>query len=104
MKKKNLFVGCLVLALAFAATAACWSSSGKATAGQYVDDSMITTKVKTLLAANDLLSSFQVGVETSGSVVQLSGFVDSQSAADQAGRVALGVGGVTSIRNDLVVQ
>jgi osmotically-inducible protein OsmY len=105
MKKKNLFVSHLVLVLALATAAACWpSASGKAQAGQYVDDSVITTKVKTLLAANDLLKSFEVGVETSAGVVQLSGFVDSQSTADQAGRVARGVDGVTSVRNDLVVQ
>jgi len=102
--KKNPFISYLVLVLAFATAAACWSSSGKGSPGQYVDDSLITTQVKSQLAASDFLKSFQVSVETSGGVVQLSGFVDSQSTADQAGRVAMGVGGVTSVRNDLVVQ
>jgi hyperosmotically inducible protein len=104
MKKRNVFIRSLVLVLAFAALTACWSDSAQRSIGQYGDDTAITAEVKVRLAANDLLKSFQVGVETSHGVVQLSGFVDSQSSVDQAGRVAGGVDGVASVRNDLVVQ
>ena len=104
MKKSNPFVRVLVLGVLFAATAACWSASKQERAVQYVDDSVITAQVKALLASDDLLRSFQVSVETSQGVVQLSGFVGSQDSADQAGRVAMGVQGVSSVRNDLVVQ
>jgi osmotically-inducible protein OsmY len=47
--------------------------------GEYVDDSVITTKVKSLLAEDDFLKSFQISVETYKGVVQLSGFVNSQA-------------------------
>ena len=104
MKSKNTFVGYLVLVLAFTTVAACWSDSAQRSIGRYGDDSAITAEVKVRLAANDLVRSFQVGVETSHGVVQLSGFVDSQSSADQAASIARGVDGVTSVRNDLVVQ
>jgi osmotically-inducible protein OsmY len=104
MKKSNPLVRYLVLLVLFAAAAGCWSTTKQRGAAQYVDDSVITAQVKSLLAANDLLKSFQVGVETSHGVVQLSGFVDSRNSADQAGQVAMSVEGVSSVRNDLVVQ
>lgn len=58
--------------------------------GEFVDDSVITTKVKSLLAADDFLKSFRISVETRKGVVQLSGFVDSQNAVNKAGQIAKG--------------
>ncbi|MBN1771725.1 MAG: BON domain-containing protein [Deltaproteobacteria bacterium] len=104
MKKRNVFTTYLVLVLAFATLTACWSGAAQRSIGRYGDDSAITAEVKVRLAANDLVKSLQVGVETSHGVVQLSGFVDSQNSADQAGSIARSVEGVTSVRNDLVVQ
>jgi len=72
--------------------------------GEYVDDSVITTKVKALLAGDDFLKSFQISVETFKGVVQLSGFVNSQQAADKAGQIARSVNGVTSVKNNLIVK
>jgi hyperosmotically inducible protein len=69
-----------------------------------VDDSVITTKVKSLLAGNDFLKSFQIGVETRKGIVQLSGFVNSQQAVDKAGQIARSVQGVTSVKNDPIVK
>ncbi|HBA55649.1 MAG TPA: hypothetical protein DCZ04_14665 [Syntrophorhabdus aromaticivorans] len=45
----------------------------------------MTTKVKSLLAGDDFLKSFQISVETRKGIVQLSGFVDSQEAVNKAG-------------------
>ncbi|MFC1857406.1 BON domain-containing protein [Thermodesulfobacteriota bacterium] len=53
-----------------------------------MDDSVITTKVKSLLASDDFLKSFQISVETYKGIVQLNGFVDSQKAVDTAGQNA----------------
>jgi len=72
--------------------------------GEYVDDSVITTKVKSLLGADDFLKSFQISVETYKGVVQLSGFVDSQKAVDKAVQIARSVKGVSSVKNSLVVK
>jgi osmotically-inducible protein OsmY len=104
MKKRNRFIGYFVLLMVMAALSACGSTAKQTTPGEYVDDSVITTKVKTLLAGDDFLKSFQIGVETRKGIVQLSGFVNSQQAVDKAGQIARGVQGVTSVKNDLIVK
>ena len=104
MKKKIRFVGYFVLLVLMATFAACASTSKQESTGEYIDDSVITTKVKSLLAADDFLKSFQISVETYKGTVQLSGFVDSEKAVDTAGEIARSVKGVTSVKNDLIVK
>jgi len=72
--------------------------------GEYFDDSVITTKVKSLLAGDDFLKSFEISVETYKGIVQLSGFVDSQKAVDKAVEITKTVKGVTSVKNNLNVK
>ncbi len=103
--KKNILIVLTLVAVMFAfSSASCMTTMTGESVGQYVDDSVITTKVKSLLAEDDLLVSFQVGVETFKGVVQLSGFADSQAAIDEAGRIARGVTGVSSVQNNLIVK
>jgi hyperosmotically inducible protein len=83
---------------------ACDSTSKQEGAGEFIDDSVITTKVKALLTEDDFLKSFQISVETYKGTVQLSGFVDSQKAVDKAGEIARSVKGVKSVKNDLSVK
>jgi len=104
MKKRNMFIGCFVLLMLIAALVACASTSKQEGAGEYVDDSVITTKVKSLLGADDFLKSFEISVETYKGIVQLSGFVDSQKAIDKAGEIAGSVKGVKSVKNNLNVK
>jgi osmotically-inducible protein OsmY len=104
MKTRRRVVGCLVLILFVAALVACASTSKKESTGEYVDDSVITTKVKSLLAADDFLKSFQIGVESYKGTVQLSGFVNSQQAVDKAVQITRSVKGVQSVKNDLIVK
>ncbi|MBP1759021.1 MAG: lipoprotein [Firmicutes bacterium] len=104
MKKRNRVVGYFVLVMLIASFMACDSTSKQEGAGEYVDDSVITTKVKSLLAADDFLKSFEISVETYKGTVQLSGFVDSQKAIDKAGEIARGVKGVKSVKNNLNVK
>jgi len=104
MKTRNVFIGYLVVLMLIATFAACASSPKQESTGEFVDDSVITTKVKSLLAGDDFLKSFQISVETRKGVVQLSGFVDSQAAVNKAVQIAKGVGGVRSVRNDLIVK
>jgi len=94
MKKRNRFVGYFVLLMLVATFVACASTSKQESAGEYIDDSVITTKVKSLLAADNFIKSFQISVETYRGTVQLSGLVDSQWAADKAVRIARSVNGV----------
>ncbi|MEE4167220.1 MAG: BON domain-containing protein [Desulfocapsaceae bacterium] len=104
MKKRRGVIGCLVLILFVATLVACASTSKQEGMGEYVDDSVITTKVKSLLAADDFLKSFQIGVETYKGIVQLSGFVNAQKAVDKAIEIAGSVKGVKSVKNDLIVK
>jgi len=104
MKKKNILIRYFVLLVLIATVVACASTRKHESTGQYVDDSVITTKVKTQLANDDFLKSFQISVETYKGTVQLSGFVNSQTAVDRAGQIARGVGGVKSVKNNLIVK
>ena len=104
MKKRNVFIGYLVLLMLVVALAACGSTRTHESTGQYVDDSVITTKVKSLLAEDDFLKSFKISVETYKGRVQLSGFVDSKESVRRAGEIARNVKGVTSVANNLIVK
>jgi hyperosmotically inducible protein len=99
-----MFIGYFVLLMLIATFSACGSTSKQTSPGEYVDDSVITTKIKSLLAEDDFLKSFQIGVETRKGIVQLSGFVNSKQAVDKAGQIARSVKGVTSVKNDLIVK
>jgi osmotically-inducible protein OsmY len=104
MKKRNIFIQCLVLLMLIAAFSACASTRTHESAGEFVDDSVITTKVKSLLAADDFLKSFQISAETYQGTVQLSGFVNSQKAVDKAAEIVWSVKGVKSLKNNLTVK
>jgi osmotically-inducible protein OsmY len=104
MRKRNRFVGYFVLFMLMVVFVACASTSKKESTGEYVDDSVITTKVKALLAEDDFLKSFQISVETYKGTVQLSGFVGSQKAVDKASEITRSVKGVKSVKNDLIVK
>lgn len=104
MKKRNIIVRYFVLFLLIATFVACASTPTRESTGEYVDDSVITTKVKSLLANDDFLKSFQISVKTYKGTVQLSGFVNSQNAVDKAGQIAISVNGVKSVKNNLIVK
>jgi osmotically-inducible protein OsmY len=104
MKKRNIVIRCLVLLMLISIFVACASTRTHESTGEYVDDSVITTKVKTLLANDDFLKSFQISVETYKGIVQLSGFVNSREAVRKAGQIARSVQGVQSLKNNLIVK
>jgi osmotically-inducible protein OsmY len=108
MKNRNIiinFLGLIILAVMLTGTfAGCASTRTQSSPGAYIDDSVITTKVKSLILADDFLKSFQIGVESHNGIVQLSGFVDSQKAIDKAVQITKSVEGVKSVRNDLIVK
>ena len=104
MKKRYTVIRYVLVLMLIATFVSCASTPKQESTGEYVDDSVITTKVKSLLAADDFLKSFQIGVETRKGVVQLSGFVDSQQAVDKAVQITRGVGGVKSVKNSLIVK
>ena len=104
MKKRNIVIHFLMILMLIATFAACAATRTQESTGEYVDDSVITNKVKALLAEDDFLKSFQISVESFKGTVQLSGFVNSQKAVDKAGEIVRSVKGVKSIKNDLIVK
>jgi osmotically-inducible protein OsmY len=104
MKKSYIVIRFLVVLMMIAAFLACASTPKQESTGEYIDDSVITAKIKTQLATDDFLKSFEISVESRKGIVQLSGFVGSQNAVDKAGKIAGAVEGVKSVRNDLIVK
>lgn len=82
----------------------CGSTATKEGTGEYVDDSVITTKVKTTIFNDATLKVNEINLETFKGVVQLSGFVRSQADIDQAVQVARSVAGVKSVKNDMRIK
>ena len=76
----------------------------KVSAGTELDDSVITTKVKTALMSDNLGHGGDTSVETRKGEVLLSGFVDSQAQADREVQLAKGIDGVSSVQNKLMVK
>jgi len=93
-----------MLILLIAAFTACASTPAHQSTGEFIDDSVITAKIKSLLVADDVLKAFQIGVETYQGAVQLSGFVSSQKAVDKADEIARSVKGVKSVKNNLILK
>jgi osmotically-inducible protein OsmY len=92
-----LFVGALLVS-------ACAATPKQESTGEYVDDSWITTKVKTAILNEPGLKVSQINVETYKGVVQLSGFVDSAADARKAAALAQAVKGVSEVRNNTQVR
>lgn len=84
--------------------AGCAGNSTTKSTGEFIDDSVITTKVKTAIFNEPTLKVLQINVETYKGVVQLSGFVDSAQNVTKAGAVAQSVNGVVSVKNDLRIK
>ena len=98
------FAKIAILAIAAVSLAACSATRTQKTAGEQVDDSVLTGKVKSALVADPDTKARQIDVETFRGTVQLNGFVDSANAKAAAGRVARSVEGVQRVENNLSVQ
>jgi len=99
--KLSKLMAALFLTGILATTVGCAATSQKEGTGEYVDDSVITTKVKAAIFNEETLKSSEINVETFKGVVQLSGFVNSSADIAKAAEVARKVKGVTSVKNDM---
>lgn len=86
------------------ALAGCAGSQTKSSTGDLIDDSTITTKVKTALLGDPDVKGTQVSVETFKGTVQLSGFADTAKAKSRAEDLAKRVEGVKAVKNDILVR
>lgn len=95
------FLVCIGLIFTFMG---CAATQKDESTGQYIDNSVITSKVKAAILSETTLKTLQINVETFKGEVQLSGFIDSMQSVAKAGDVARSVEGVVSVKNDLIVK
>lgn len=100
MSKLKLVTGLLLVML----ITGCAGGATHESTGEYLDDSVLTTKVKTTILGDSRLKLLDISVETFKGVVQLSGFVDTAAAASRAVEVTRKVPGVKSVNNSLIVK
>ena len=96
--KLTAIVGVLAVA------SACSATRTQQSAGEVIDDSVLTSKVKVALIDDPTTKAGQINVETYRGVVQLGGFVDNAQQKAQATKVARSVTGVKEVRNDLLIS
>ena len=101
MNKFSKVLSAAFLAVALVSVVACAPTAKQEGTGQYIDDTVITAKVKAALIEDPLTKAIEINVETFKGAVQLSGFVSSQTDVNKAVELARSVKGVTSVKNDM---
>ena len=92
----------ILAGLLLAALTACAPTSTRQGTGEYIDDAVITSRVKAAFAADPEVKATEVQVETFKGTVQLSGFIESPESAAKAAQIARAVPGVKEVRNAMV--
>ena len=103
MKFYNRFAA-VFLAILWASLLGCASTATQEGTGEYLDSTVITTKVKAAIFNEPTLKSLEINVETFKGVVQLSGFVNSQADIDKAVEIVQQIKGVKSVNNDMKLK
>lgn len=107
MKQFNTYLSAVFLAAtlgSLGSVVGCAPTRTQQGTGEFVDDAVITTKVKAALVEDPLTKALEIKVKTFKGEVQLSGFVSSRAAADRAVELARGVKGVTSVKDDMQIK
>ena len=100
---KAMAASCAALLVAISLSG-CAGSSTKESTGGYIDDTVVTTKVKTALFSDKQIKSSEINVQTFKGRVQLSGFVSSAADAKRAVEVTRQVQGVRVVENDMQIK
>jgi len=85
-------------------TTGCAGTATQASTGEYIDDRATTAKVKAAMVRDPIVKALDVNVDTFRSVVQLSGFVETEEQKARAGQIAAGVQGVQSVQNNITLR
>ncbi|MGJ0430371.1 BON domain-containing protein [Methylobacter sp.] len=104
MNQFSLIIRFLSVVLLVLSLAGCAGSRRHESTGEYLDDTVLTSKVKTAIFNDPSLEVLDINVKTFKGVVQLSGFVDSEKAANKAVERARAVSGVKMVNNSLIVK
>jgi hyperosmotically inducible protein len=102
--KKTSYLSAVLIAVMCTLVLGCASTRTQESGGEYVSDTWITTKIKTSLAKDSVVKATEVNVETFKGAVQLTGFVTSKAAMDQAVIIAENIDGVTSVTNGMQIK
>ncbi|MDZ7753636.1 MAG: BON domain-containing protein [Gammaproteobacteria bacterium] len=100
MKRLRRFQA-IFLPLLLALLVGCAGTAHQESTGEYIDDTVVTTRVKAAIFNEPSLKSAEINVETFKGVVQLGGFVNSQADINKAVEIARAVSGVKSVKNDM---
>lgn len=104
MKHFNKILSAGFLAVSLVSVGGCESMGSQQTTGEYLDDSVITTKVKEAILQDPMTKVLDINVTTYNGDVQLSGFVSSEAEAGRAVQLAHGVKGVKSVTNNMQMK
>jgi osmotically-inducible protein OsmY len=104
MKKSGKYISAMILAFALVFVVGCAAPEKQETVGEYIDDSVVTTRAKAAILDDPALRVNEISVETFDGVVQLSGFVSSQAEINRAVQLVRSVNGVQSVKNDMRVK
>lgn len=98
-------LGQILLAFTLALTlAACAGGAKQASTGEYIDDTVLTSRVKSALLNDPNVSGLSINVETFKGTVQLSGFVKTVAERNQAVKLSRAVPGVRQVKNDILIR
>lgn len=100
--ERNYFM--IIYLLLSVLMAGCAGTSVNESTGEYLDDTVVSTKVKSQLAASEKTSMLAIDVETFKGVVQLSGFVNTIAEKEAAGQIAKKVAGVLDVKNNIIIK
>ncbi len=101
MSARNQFLAMLFIPLLLTA---CASTAKEESTGEFLDSSLITTKIKAKLIDDAVTSAFNIKVNTFKGFVQLSGFVNTDQEKTRATELASAVEGVKEVHNDLIIK
>jgi hyperosmotically inducible protein len=104
MKMRTSIAAAVVAAVALLATTGCAVTRGQETVGAYVDDTTITTQIKSRFIENKEVDASSISVETLNGTVMLSGFAKNAAEKITAENIARRVNGVKSVRNEIAVR
>lgn len=104
MKHRSTAAALLAALMASTVVAGCSSTPTQQSAGEAVDDGVVTAKVKAALGGDPVTKAHQINVETFKGTVQLSGFVESDEARSRALQLARDVAGVRKVKDAMEVR
>lgn len=104
MINRHLAIAVTTAVMAAVTLPACTVARDQQPVGSYIDDAVLTTRIKAKFAEDPTVSAAAITVETLKGVVQLSGFAKSADERATAERLARAVSGVAAVRNDIIVR